>query len=576
MTERHYYAVDENGRQYPFSCERRGKSLFLTLPRQDFAQARKLWILKELSVAHAGDEGYYLIPRGISMMGDMQILFTAREDETYARSAPIMSLYVLKKTDLCALIRIERNYKYQFDIAVENGVYTVAPRFQFDDPQKDAVYDDIRVEIIELPLDATLGDFARAERTLRLERGEIIPLRERCQSPAVEYARKYPLIRIRMGWKPSPSPVLHQTLENEPDMLVACSFARVRDIADELKRQGVEGAELQLVGWNRSGHDGRFPQLFPADPRLGGDEELRQTVAHVRALGYRISLHTNLIDAYEIADTFTWDDICVTQDQKYRQVGHYSGGYAYHVCLHKQLKNLRRDMPAVAQLGLDGVHFTDVVSIVEPDTCYAPDHPCTTKQGIEIACTIMRETREMMGAFCSEGTMDFALRDLDYGLYVSFGDGFGKKYIPFGERQIPFFELIYHGILLYNPISPTVNYPIKAPRERLIYLLRGGKPTFYIYSKFRTGGQANWMGEVDLTTETDEALRTSVAHIAQSAAEYLPRADQQFVFMQEYEVLADGIEVATYEDGSRIVGNFGESDAVYDGHTVPAGQVLFL
>jgi hypothetical protein len=181
-----------------------------------------------------------------------------------------------------------------------------------------------------------------------------------------------------------------------------------------------------------------------------------------------------------------------------------------------------------------------------------------------------------MGAFSSEGTMDFALKDLDFGLYVSFGDGFGQKEIPFGERLIPFFELVYHGIILYNPISPTVNYFLKQTRDKLIYLLRGGKPACYIYSKFRTGGMANWMGETDLVTGTDEQLRETVAHIAAAAKEYLPRADKQFVFMKEYEFFENGIEVASYEDGSRVVANFSETDAEYDGHTVAAGSAMFL
>lgn len=109
-----------------------------------------------------------------------------------------------------------------------------------------------------------------------------------------------------------------------------------------------------------------------------------------------------------------------------------------------------------------------------------------------------------------------------------------------------------------------------------IYHLRGGKPSFYFYSKFRTGGQANWMGEVDLTAETDEVLRKSVSYIAESAKEYVARADRQLVYMKNYEAFDNGIEVATYEDGCRVVGNFSERDAEYDGHTVKAGKVLYI
>ena len=576
-TERIYKAVDESGREYIFQTKREGNSLFLTLKKELFANAKKLWVLKDLSEAQIGDEGYYLVPRTIVTMGDFRIFFRAREDQIYTQGVDaIMSMYALKLPQLCALVRIERNYKYRFEISLKDGIYNVASVFDFEGQVSDPVYDDIRIEIIELPLDAALGDFARAERDIRLARGEIRTLREKCESEAVEYARKYPSIRIRMGWKPSPSPVFHQTLENEPDMFVACTFERVSDIADELKRQGVEGAELQLVGWNQSGHDGRFPQLFPADERLGGNEGLKKTIEHVKSLGYRISLHTNLIDTYEIADCFTWDDVCVRRDGTYHQWGHYSAGYAYHVCLPKQLKNNRRDLPAVAALKLNGIHFTDVVSIVVPDTCYSDEHPCSTKEGIAIAQTIIKESRELMGAFSSEGAMDFALKDLDYALYVSFGDGMFKLTVPIVDEMIPFFELTYHGIILYNPISPTINHSIKQKRDQIIYHLRGGKPSFYFYSKFRTGGAANWMGESDLTSDTDENLRESVSYIAEAAKEYVARADRQLVFMKDYQIYENGIEVAIYEDGCRVVGNFSEQDAIYDGHTIPAGEVLYL
>ena len=181
-----------------------------------------------------------------------------------------------------------------------------------------------------------------------------------------------------------------------------------------------------------------------------------------------------------------------------------------------------------------------------------------------------------MGAFSSEGAMDFALKDLDYALYISFGDGMYKLNIPLVDEMIPFFELTYHGIILYNPISPTINHSIKQKRDQIIYHLRGGKPSFYFYSKFRTGGAANWMGESDLTSDTDENLRESVSYIAEAAKEYAARADRQLVFMKDYQTYENGIEVAIYEDGCRVVGNFSEQDAIYDGHTIPAGEVLYL
>lgn len=569
MNNELFYAITDTGKRIPFEVAELGDRTLLTLKKETLQEYNKtIRALPELGLAHAGDEGYWIIPRNIAMSGDVQTFFTEREDTVFTLDRPIMSCYGIKTAERVCLVRVDRNYHHYYEATVKDGVYSLAVLFDFT--ERDDVYDDIRIEIIELPLDADYNDIARAEREIRLSRDEIVPLSEKCRKDSVEYARKYPLIRIRMGWKPSPSPVFQQTESNEPEMFVACDFARVRDIADELHRQGVIGAELQLVGWNRSGHDGRFPQLFPADPRLGGDEGLRKTIEHVKALGYRISTHTNTIDAYPIADTFTWDDVVVKRDGTYRRQGHYSGGYAYHVCLPKQWKNTVRDLPPLAAYGENGLHFTDVISIIEPDDCHSPNHPSSTANGIIYAQKIIEYTRGLFGGFSSEGCMDFALKNLDFGLYVCFGDGFGKKIVPIADRLIPFFEITYHGTLLYNPTSPTVNYTIKDARERLTLYMRGGKPAMYYYSRFRTGGAANWMGEIDLVCTSDDELRASVAKIKEAAEEYAPHADRQLVYMSRYDYLDSGLEVAAYEDGSRVVGNFTEEDIEFEGATIPA------
>jgi len=572
MVKQYFTAIDDKGKVHIPHIEERSGSYFLTFHKETLAPVQKLRVLPMLAKAKAGTEGFFITPRNIEMNGDLLVRFVPKEDASYKYDLPIMSCYGVKTPEVSALVRIERNYKYSFAFEIKDGVYSLETVFDFT--KNDPVYDDIRIEIVPMKADATLGDFAAAERNIRLERGEIVPLAEKCKNEAVEYARKYPLIRIRMGWKQSPSPVLHQTPENEPEMHAVVTFARVRDIADSLKAHGVEGAELQLVGWNKSGHDGRFPQLMPPEEKLGGMEELKKTIEYVKGLGYRISLHTNTIDAVEVANTFTWDDVVVTREGEYFQCGHYSGGYAYHVCLHKQLKNAMRDLPEVAELGLNGLHFTDVISIVVPDTCCSKEHPCYTAEGIRLAQENIHYTRELFGAFSSEGCMDFTLKELDYGLYVSFGDGFGKKQIPVTETLVPFFELTYHGILLYNPTSPTVNYPIKTPADKLMFRMRGGRPSFYFHSKFRYG-EPNWMGDVDFVATDNASMNYAVGLIAKEAERYAPMADLQHVYMKDYILHENAVEEAVYCDGTRIIGNFSDHTVSFDGYTIaPWGWVL--
>lgn len=567
-----YIAVDEAEKVYLPELETANGSIYLTFKKETFKEVKQFRVLPGFAKAKAGDEGFFITPRNIEMNGDLLVRFSEHPDAHHQYEAPIMSCFGVRTPEVSALVRIERNYKYAFVLDIQDGWYSLELLFDFT--KNDPVYDDIRIEILPLAPNATLGDMATAERQLRLDRGEIVTLSEKCKTDAVDYARKYPLIRIRMGWKQSPSPVKHQTVENEPEMHAVVTFARVRDIADALKEKGVEGAELQLVGWNIGGHDGRFPQLMPPEEKLGGMEELKKTIAYVKSLGYRISLHTNTIDATEIANTFTWDDVVVTRDGEYFQCGHYSGGYAYHVCLEKQLKNAKRDLPEVAELGLNGVHFTDVISIVVPDTCCSKEHPCYTADGIRLAQENIHFTRELFGAFSSEGCMDFALKEMDYGLYVSFGDGFGKRSNPISDLLVPFFELTYHGIILYNPVSPTVNYPIKPPADILTFRMRGGRPSFYFHSKFRYG-EPNWMGDIDLVATDNASMNRAAQIIADSLREYEQLRDLQLVHMKDYELLDNGIHVATYFDGTRMIGNFSDQEVVFENHVIaPFGCVI--
>lgn len=585
-----FYAVDNLGKRIEFEQICDGNSVFLTLKKETFSDAKTIEIFSDSISANAGDKGFYIVPRDINLMGDIYTEFTERKDTEFTVYKPIMACCAVKTKSFCGLIRFERNYCPAFKIKVENNSYNLSLVYDFtegedlNNPQaintvayrsRDKIYDDIRIEIVKLPDAKTPGDFAKAEREVRLNRGEITTLKEKCQREAVEYARKHPLVRIRLAWKESPSPIKHQTVENEPMIHTAVSFARVRDIADELKKQGVEGADLQLVGWNKSGHDGRYPQLFPVEPQLGGEKELRKTIEYVKSLGYRISLHTNLINAYEIADCFNWDDICVKRGGGYIQRGDFGGGYSYIVCPKKQYEINKWHIQKVKELGVNGMHFIDVMSIVNPDVCHSEEHPCTTKEGIEISQKIMKETQETLGAFSSEGAFDFAIPNLDYGLYVCFGDGFSSTQIDVCDNVIPFYELTYHGILLYNPMSPTVNYTIKNTRDKLFFFLRGGRPSFYIHSRFRADG-SDWMGLNDLSVDSNESLEFSAKAIADGERMYKDLADRQFIYMKDYYIKGDGIETAIYEDGVSIVGNFSSEDKAYNGHTVPAGDFIII
>ena len=124
-------------------------------------------------------------------------------------------------------------------------------------------------------------------------------------------------------------------------------------------------------------------------------------------------------------------------------------------------------------------------------------------------------------------------------------------------------------------MSPTVNYTIKGNRERLYFFLRGGRPSFYIYSRFKANGD-DWMGHVDLECDSNESLDKTAEAVLKGAKEYKAFADRQLTFMKDYVITGDGVEAAIYEDGVTIAGNFSDEDKTYMGKTVPAGDFIVI
>lgn len=502
----------------------------------------------DFAVAESGEEGYLVLPRGRKGVGDDSLcFFRTRQDCEVVTEGPEMTMYgmIAKGRSFLAVVT-GMTYDYELVAKVENQVYSVFPRFLLHGRKP---YERMEVRFERLPDEADYNDVAHAYRSYRMDRGELRPLKVRKEERRIlEEAMRSPFIRIRMGWKPVPTPVLEQTPETEPEMKVACTFDDVIALMEECHRQGIRHAEFCLVGWNCKGHDGRWPQIFPVEPALGGEEKLREVIKRAKELGYLIVCHTNSTDAYSIAKNWDEEDLIRKADGKISQnETSWSGGAMYDLCPAAALRQAEEMLPQVAALGFTGLHYIDVISTVPPRTCYSEKHPVTARQCVEYWRAIMRLSRKLFGGFSSEGGYDFAAPDMDFGLYISFGD----KGCPLSDCTVPLWQLVYHGIVMGNPYTTTVN-----PDEEdwLKVVEYGGRPAIYFYSQFVTPkeGRDNWMGTLDYACHTGEEREKSVAGIAATCRAYEELAWLQEEFMERHRETAPGVYEILYSDGSII------------------------
>ncbi|MDF9826671.1 hypothetical protein M2447_000753 [Ereboglobus sp. PH5-10] len=540
---------------------------YLNIPKNDIPKNVKYAeIHHPFATATAGDGGFYVFSDG--MYGE----FKARIDGHYRNSRISMPMFGVK-TPKAAMTVIATGMRYYlFQMArVEDNKYTVFPRLEL---HGDDACDDLKIEFHQLGRDATYADMARTYRQFQLQRKLIRPLRDRVkENPGLKYAAESMEVRVRMGWKPMPTSVEEQNAENEPPMKVAVSFDRFQQIVAEFKKQGVDKAEFCLVGWNIGGHDGRFPQLFPVDERLGGEAKLRAAIKKTQHEGYQIVCHTCNYDIYSVSRIAgLWDDgrdvIRLKDGSMARQKPPLSGGVAYLACPQRMYERFARDdHRKIRDLGFRGAHYIDVFSIITPMACYSPEHPLTKEGYAEWARKIMGDAQSVFGGVASEGGFDHCLPHLDYALYVSIHYDPDKPLPSLVDRHVPFWQLVYSGYILSTPFSRATNYTIKKPFTQLKMIEFAGRPLYYFYSNYREGNRA-WMGVEDLRCDTDEELAESVRAVKRGFDEFERLKHLQYETMEGHDQIAENVFKTSFSDGTAIVTNYRATDFDYNGRKV--------
>ena len=535
------------------------------------ADVRSVTVSPDFAVARTGDEGFWVFPN--NEYG------TFREREGRLRCGHVMMPMFGMRTPQKCFCAIAEGMKHSFRpvIAAKDGVYRGLAVFAND---MDDVYEDIVISYRTLAGDdADYSGVARCYRKYQLDRGAVKPIAARAKgNPLLDYAIRNPEVRIRQAWKPAPSPVLEQVTRNEPPVKPVVTFDRFRDIVDESIRQGVKGAEFCLVGWNVGGHDGRYPQIFPVEPTLGGEAKLKEAVRYAQDRGYQVVGHSSFRDCYMIADT--WDSEYVVEknpDGTLRRGNtSWSGGRLYTMCPQRAYERFcPKQCAEMATLGFKGLFYVDVTTSRSLFPCKDRRHPLNNAERAVWESNILEELKATFGGAASEGGYDFCAGSVDSALTIQWAKPFEPARSKLTDAYVPLWQMVYHGIILSTPFRTMINCPANPDRRYALKLAEfGGRPTFYWHSWFVTGRPPS-MGTWDLEATTDEKLRQAVAWMKEGYDEYARRRDLQYHFMDRHEKVSEGVYRVTYSDGTKMVCNYNAEAASVGGETIPAmGYVL--
>ena len=507
-------------------------------------------ILMPACYAKKGEDGYFI--NTLSMLGTYKL-----DNNTYSSNVRNHMPFFGMKNPRATWVAIVKGLNLEFSMCAfaANGEYKVFPRFEIDKMEGMPVYEDIVVDFYPLPANATYVDMAKVYRKYQVGRGEVKPLKERIKTnPKLERMAKSIMCRITFGSKPIPKDpktgkriIKDYTLQTELPMRVYCTFDQATQAIKDLKAAGCDNVDLQFVGWNIRGHDGRYPQLLPVEPACGGEEKMKEAVETAKKLGYYISVHVNHTDAYRIADCWDESYIAKRKDGSLMYVGCWAGGKAYTPCPQAIFEPFpKKDYLMIRdRLGLNGMQHVDVISAIAPRICHDPNHKLNRKEWTQAYLKIMKYGHEVSGGFTSECGFDHVIKYLDWSFYVNHSTHLPKMF----DRHVPIWQLVYHGFVPTEAFySDTGNNLLSNWSEvRLHHAEFGGRPVYY-------GG---WT--------TKERIDKFVKPLYD---EYQKVAYLQLELMEDHKKLADNVYLTVYGNGDEVVTNYSEFTFEYKGKPV--------
>lgn len=332
----------------------------------------------------------------------------------------------------------------------------------------------------------------------------------------------------------------------------ATTFTQVQEMIDRLIDAGVTRLRITLVGWTNGGYLGRSPKRFPADRRLGGDRGLRELIDYAHERGVEIYLEDNPLRAKSGGKGFSVRSD-VLRDSNFLPI---TGEGWYLLGGPAMLRLFKQEAPKMKSLGVDGLVFREIGRFALPD--WNRDAPMSRQEVVSYWQEALREAHDV-GRVVVDG-----------GSAYLFGVAHQVLSSPmetqtrfFAEEQIPFHQMVLHGLIPYN--APIANLRSDPNAQFLRQIEFGALPLF----------ELTYEEPVVFKETTYNHLFSSLFDdwIDQLVREYrainVEMGWLQSLFMTGHRMLSPKVAETTYSDGTRVIVNYG--DTPFDAGEITVG-----
>jgi hypothetical protein len=510
-------------------------------------------VLPDLMNTRVGDEGFYLLPDFCgTLVSFKEHIPTITRDRIYMDQAEweklnVMNCFGMQHGDSGMLAMINQGDFFCHSVTEVNqeGTNRTYASFGIRHKPSEAIKQEDKEVIVHFLEGEQTSYFGMAKvyRDYLIRERGVSPLKERiADNPTLAYSVSAMRTKIFHGLKP-------RSLDGNIPMTVYATFAQSEEILDRMQEAGLKKAVITLVGWNLGGHDGAYPQRFPVEPVLGGEEGLRKLIAKAKGLGYQIVPHDNLTDMYR-AGHYDPEVTLRTEENQPVVGGIWGGGQSVKACPVAYFDRYGPDVTRVKDLGFDGHYYCDAQS--NPlYRCHDPRHPADEEQFALSQDKLIQAYRVLYGAVSIEITPAHALPFIDEGgqhspynidWCLSYVEENLKRII---DRVVPFYHLAIHGLITYQDSWVHRYRGCGARKGVLREIAFGARPSMEV--SYVPGANGDYYE--DSIRDVQEGYRIAFEELADTHVE----------LVDEYEELAPEASRIVYANGTAVTVNWGDT-----------------
>ncbi len=345
------------------------------------------------------------------------------------------------------------------------------------------------------------------------------------------------------------------------DMVLLTQFEDVSEIMTELHDLGIKQADVGLWFWNEGGTNQKYPQRFPVDKRLGGEDGLRTLIEDLHQLEYRIYLQDDYLFAYPGSHGIQpFGDAVRGVDGL--PAGNPEMGYLINpqVALNEFAV---QDIPTIASFGADGLLFEHFAETTLPDK--NSRFPLSRENFSATWMEIANISREQLGSVAMAGGNIYVVPYADRLDFVTLDS---THYDPFDET-IPLYQIAVHGLLTYTSVPHNF---LSDSRRMFLHQVEYGALPIFILTKESSSHLIRTVANGVYSSRYDY-WRDEIIRQYQSIETLAPTISQ---FITGHKQLAEGVYSITYENGTQVIVNYNGETYNNDTFSVPPQDFIVV